>query len=1641
MIKKSSIKESKTIFSFTKACAFAACMLLAATPFITKAQVDPLEYPPGHPNVTVSAIDQLQEFPTPRYRPGHTLLPNYNVIDPIYFGSRFQSGVSDAQAVTNSVTIQTELARNFNYMVNVTWSGDPWNTAWINLANANPQWKVAMMTLRAQVGGSQMWNQNFASDHYLQNSSGQFLGWSGNIITSNKTWRPTAPVADYAQDGNTVKNWVNGVLGGLTRPVDLVNEDGEVYPIIETQALQMDPAVTSAKNASGLDWQPYLAKQIRINDNAYSTQFMTTSHLSSAKYTEYRLDGHRNYQLNWDEARFINSPINGQYYATSDLYVRWPYNWQNWVSAWHGLKWVTESRYYELAQGDKLFSPFVAAGWDANPETDVRPAQWLGLMKIMGMYGAEFYYAGYFNEASSYNPPNPPPNDPKGYAWQAVVPSYAQAVTSRFEADMFRNGSLMAGDMTDNSNYNGTQNEPVPFYQFNTGASNKVVVIRKSNSGKKYAITGAIENTSNVIGSTPLIDDAAITLDGGSLKFKVRRQGSTYIYDNTNSAAPVFYQLDGWHESSHPWYWSKDFTFEAEVYDNTNVTYNIKTTVPAGTQAGDYRAFTSFITFPDAQTSFTPIEYTFTPRDAANTKYYLWIKMRSRVDGATTGLTVSMDNANAKTIGCASDTTWKWYSIDATSQQAVSFNNLSLSNHTLRLTPDNSKLEIDQIILTNNTSLNLTPAGPATCSVINCPATATPNGPLTFCQGGSVTLTASSGSSYLWTPNGETTQSITANASGSYSVTVVQSNGCSATSSALNVSVGSASPASITADGSLTFCSGGSVVLTASAGSSYLWSPNGETSQSVTVSSSGVYSVVVTNSFGCSSTSPLKTVTVNNSPPATITPNGPLSFCDGGNVQLTASTGTFYLWAPNNETTQTITATSSGTYSVTVGSANGCTSISTPVNVSVSSQSTPTITPGGPTTFCQGGSVVLDAGPGNSYLWSPGGQTAQAIIVNSSGNYSVVVSNAAGCSAASAPVGVTVNPLPIADITASGPLIFNAGDSVVLTSSSGSSYLWSPDNQTTQSITVYASGSYSVNVTDANGCSAASTPSVVFVNGGAQGVAYITAGGPTAFCDGDNVTLSANAGISYLWSTGETTQSITVSTAGSYVVTVQFTSNSSTSDPVNVVVHNLPDAIITPDGPTSFCQGGNVTLTSSNGYSYLWTPNGETTKSITVNSSGTYTVTVTKPSGCSRTSDPVVVSVNPLPTPVITAGGPLIFNQGDSVVLTSSAANGYLWSLNNETTQSITVYASGTYTVIVTDANGCTGASAPVVVTVNGGSQQTAVITTNGPSTFCQGGSVTLTANAGIDYLWSTGETTQSITATSSGSYVVTVTFTSNTSVSIPVDVVVNPLPIAEISPNGSTTFCQGSTLVLTATPGNSYLWTPNGETTQSITTAVSGSFTVNITDGNGCSATSLPSVVSTTNCNTCPIPTGLDEINITADSATLTWNPVAGVDSLQIWLVDVTGFNSTLIGPISGLLTQYTVSVDINKLYLWWIRSRCGNSHTAWSAVGFFSTGGIIQRDSANNASLPATGTLPDLHIFPNPASGSATVSYTALNEGTINMQVMDFTGKIIKNESHSSISGTNQYPVDLRNLPKGVYTVIINDNGKVITKRLVVN
>lgn len=222
--------------------------------------------------------------------------------------------------------------------------------------------------------------------------------------------------------------------------------------------------------------------------------------------------------------------------------------------------------------------------------------------------------------------------------------------------------------------------------------------------------------------------------------------------------------------------------------------------------------------------------------------------------------------------------------------------------------------------------------------------------------------------------------------------------------------------------------------------------------------------------------------------------------------------------------------------------------------------------------------------------------------------------------------------------------------------------------------------------------------------------ASVVAESATEFCAGGEVTLTASSSdnnATYVWSNGEISSEITVSTAGNYSV-VATSSNrcAAASNEVSVVVNELPTVSIAADGSTSFCTGGSVVLTSSESNGNVWS-NDATSASITVTASGDFSLEYTDENGCSATSNVISVSVSDSPIPTVSAGSDTEICEGDAVVLTASSSDSYAWYLNGETlnlsTQSIDASEEGNYTVVVTNADQCNGVgtSNPVLVSVN----------------------------------------------------------------------------------------------------------------------------------------------------------------------------------------------------------------------------------------------------------------------------------------------------------------------------------------------------
>jgi hypothetical protein len=872
-------------------------------------------------------------------------------------------------------------------------------------------------------------------------------------------------------------------------------------------------------------------------------------------------------------------------------------------------------------------------------------------------------------------------------------------------------------------------------------------------------------------------------------------------------------------------------------------------------------------------------------------------------------------------------------------------------------------------------SNSFTTLSACTANFDSLPTISSNNPSYTICPGGKIVLQSNSSSGNQWFRDGVAIAdsigaTIVLTDSGSYTVMVSDSDGCHATSPPVYVSITSA-PAvpTITPSGALIFCEGDSVILSSSTANSYEWLRNdtvlAQTAQSLTVVGSGNYSVQVTNTGGCSATSVAVTVTVNALPAQpTITPSGPLTFCSGGSVVLSSSSSNSYSWlindSPIGQTSQVLTATSSGNYTVQVTNAGGCSATSAAVIVTVNAlPALPIITPSGPTTFCSGGSLTLSASLASSYIWSINdsaiGQTSQNITASSSGSYKVQVTNAGGCTATSASLAVTINPLPpVPMITPSGPLIFCAGGSVVLSSSAGYSYSWSINDsaigQTGQSLTAIVSGSYTVEVTSAGGCSSASIPVAVNVNA-LPAIPVITPQGSLTFCTGGNVVLSSSSANSYAWflndtAIGQVGQNLTAINPGNYTVEVTNAGGcSATSSPVMInIFAQAPIPIITPLGPVTFCAGGSVALSSSSGNSYAWFRNdtaiGQTGQSPVFDFSGNYTVQVTDGSGCSATSAPVIVTVNAMePTPTITALGALTFCTGGNVELSASPGNSYAWFRNDtaigQTGQNPTFITTGNYTVEVTNAVGCSATSDPVAVFVNPVPPVPAI---SGRTILnsCSGDVDTLYSSAASGNQWLnnnspvSGATNAFILVSTAGNYSVQVTGAGQCAAVSAVTTVtaIGSSPQPTISPSGTVTICAGDSTLLTSSLSSGNQWYQNGvaligDTLPQLYVSASGNYTV-LGDTGLCSSQSLPTIVSSSGSQATPVISVTGSLTICQGGSVLLQSSVPTgnqwyFDGQAIFGENNPGYNASASGDYivsvgAGACQVFSTAVIVNE-------------------------------------------------------------------------------------------------------------------------------
>jgi gliding motility-associated-like protein len=784
-----------------------------------------------------------------------------------------------------------------------------------------------------------------------------------------------------------------------------------------------------------------------------------------------------------------------------------------------------------------------------------------------------------------------------------------------------------------------------------------------------------------------------------------------------------------------------------------------------------------------------------------------------------------------------------------------------------------------------NYTVTVTDSRPCTTSTIvtiTQPATLTAvlSGDNVHCNGqtnGSITAFPSGGTSpytYAWTPGGQTGQTATGLGPNTYTVTITDAHGCTKVST---LALTQPTVLSASVSGSNVRCNGqnnGVAWVTASGGNpgvySYVWSPIGATTQTVSNLSANTYTVTVTDTRGCTAT---QTIQITQPGVIAVTAFTDPVNCNGQNsgfAWVTVSGGTpaySYAWTPSGQTGQTATNLIAGNYTVTVTDANSCTAIKNvvvtqPVILSASSSST--------NVRCNGeanGVAWVSASGGNggyTYTWSPGGASTQTASNLAPNTYTITVTDSQGCTATS--TATITQPAVLTASPSSAPVRCNGeSNGVVWVAASGGNggytYAWSPGGQSTTTVSNLSAATYTITLTDSRGCTAVQTIAVTqptalsapasstpsSCNNANNGTAWVTPSG-------------GNGGYTYAWSPGgQTTQTATGLAPNTYTATVTDSRGCTITTTVAVT---QPSTLSAPVSSSNVrCNGDNngiawVTPSGGNGsYTYAWTPSAQTTQTASNLSPATYTITVSDANSCSvvqtvTITQPAVLAAPTSTTPVRCNG------ENNGVAWTTpTGGNGgysYLWSSGGATTQTVSSLPPNTYTVTVTDALGCTTTQ---TATITQPSSLTA--TTSHTNVLCNGGSNAIAianpsgGNGGYSYSWSpTGQIGQTATNLSAGNYTVTVTdskgctTTQVVTITEPTALSASVTSTTNVSCNAA---CDGSAVVTASggTLGYTYSWSPSAQTGITATNLCAGVYAVLVTDANGCSVTTQVVTIS----------------------------------------------------------------------------------------------------------------------------------------------------------------------------------------------------
>ena len=894
------------------------------------------------------------------------------------------------------------------------------------------------------------------------------------------------------------------------------------------------------------------------------------------------------------------------------------------------------------------------------------------------------------------------------------------------------------------------------------------------------------------------------------------------------------------------------------------------------------------------------------------------------------------------------------------------------------------------------------------------------------------------------TGDDDDTEDLTDLAAGTYSVTITDANGCTQTSAAtIDAPTESINAITFPVDVSCFGGNDGEIDLVVENGTvpyTFDWDNDGigdnDDEQNLNNLAEGMYNVTVTDATGCTQTASANVTAPTEGIIATTTATNVNCFGGtNGTINLNVENGTApytFDWdndgTGDDDDTEDLTDLPAGDYNVTITDTNGCTqtataSITQPdeVVIGIDQALDPTCTGNG-----NDGTITVSTTGGTAdytYTWSHDTTLDQATATDLPGGiYNITTTDANGCTA-TAEATLTDVEIPTVMVSTIAASCGNADGSAIASPMGGTmpyAYLWDDTNaQTTDVASTLSAGTYTVTVTDANGCTATATASV---SDSDAPTATATATNSTCGTANGTATVEATGGTTpyfYEWNdtNTQTTATATDLVAGTYNVTVTDVNGCTVVANTEVMDEGAANVLATATDAS--CTGADGTASAgvmggAMPYTFLWDdPNGQITQTATGLDAGTYTVTVTDANDCAVTATATVgapvnsLTANTEAMSVSCFGG----NDGEINLTVENGAIPYTFDWDNDGTgdndddEDLSNLSAGNYTVIITDANGCSQTASaeitePTAVELNIDQSTNPTCAGNGTD-----GTITVAATGGTadyTYAWSHDAVLTDAAASDLSGGIYTITVTDANDCSTTASATLQNVSTPNVTASGVDASCGASdgSAIATASDGMppyDFLWNDAAaQTTETANNLPAGSYTVTVTDAAGCTAT------ATANVNDSGAPT-----------ATVTGTDATCGNS-----------NGTASATATGGTTPYTFQWDDT------------NTQTTATAPNLPSGNYNVTVTDANNCLTVENITIGDSDV--PTATATSTDSAAGSLDGTATVTAVGGTPPYdyLWNDNAMQITAT------ATDLPAGNFTVTVTDaNGCTVTANVTVN